>query len=156
MDEQPINYQLLVSVWRTDLQRQHPYERGVIQSALEPRRVPYLMVLSFLVLTNWETFDTKEENVFGFASAALGIEKQKIFSITARKNRERQHLKLIVQFRVPFDLEKQSAFFSANLYRAFTSHTEDKQYLCRLQQPAIENYLSVQDYNVYMAGRYGL
>ncbi len=155
MAAEQFEYRILHSQWTTDLQRQPAEEPGVCQIALQPSRTPFLISLSILVLKEFDEFDCHENKVIPLLCTIFGISAQKLKNIATRKYRQKKLIKIIVDFRAPFRLEHQCGFFTATHTREYTTHTEQVQFSCRLEQPRIENYLSKEDYNTYMTARYG-
>lgn len=154
MEPQP-RYRLIESEWTTDLGRQEDGEQYNIRLALEPSRTPYLISISILILKDWQEFETDVENVANFVSCVLGVPVENLKNVVARKNRAKQRLKLIVDFRGPFLFRGHCGFFSATKSKIFTTHTEYKTFIGRVEQPQIEEFLTKELYDGYMIDRYG-
>ncbi len=153
--DQPIEYVLIETKWVIELPERPASERGILQAALqESGRTPYIISLDFLIFTDWATFDTEDNILRSFVAKALGIRRYYIHAIMGRKNRNKKYLKLMVDFKVPFEVEKMPCFFSASFETIYSSHKETKTYLCRMEQPQITDYLENDVYNGYMAQRY--
>ena len=155
MAAEHLEYRLLHSQWTVDLERQPAEEHGACRIALEPTRTPYLISLSILVLKEFDKFESHQDKVIPFVCSVLGVQMQKVRNIATRKYRGKKMIKITVDFRGPFVLEKQCGFFTATHTREYTSHTEQVNFSCRLEQPRIDEYLSKEDYNTYMTARYG-
>ncbi len=147
--------QLLIHVfvssrWKTNIGFHDASEREIERQSLEPRATPYIMDLVFLIFSGWEMFDTSEENLVKFVTSALEIPRPLIKDVSTRKNRAKNHMKLHVDFRAPYYLDRKPGFFIANLYRTYTSHEEISTYFCRLEQPKIEDYITPEMYNTFI------
>ena len=145
-----IQYDFVSSSWKTNIGLQDLSEREIERRSLEPRATPFIMDLVILIFSGWEMFDTSEENLVKFVTSALEIPRPLIKDVLTRKNRAKNYVKLHVHFRAPYSLDKKPGFFTANLIRTYTSHEELSTYFCRLEQPKIEDYITLDMYNTFI------
>ncbi len=154
---EPIQYEILNSFWRTNLGSQTAEERGIVAAAVAPR-THYLISLVLVVFHEGdpEAFDRTDDNVKNFVAATLDCPKNLISAVSGRRNIAKNRLKIFVDFRAPFELQKQTGFYTATLHREYSTHNHQRTFLCRLEQPKLEEYLEVGLYNEFMLARYNV